>query len=176
MEELKCIQSDVLVALKADFEENNVPVVLRNAGENGIPVDILTTLHRNFGRNMDEVMGEFYFLPLRTGEKPVLYFSALISLTDSLPPEHADTVAKALEVLNFYLECGSFVLDRQTRLLAYKLVTPVFAHWGKEQILEAANMNVGHALQISERYTDSLLMLADGRESLEHFMELMPNV
>ena len=37
-------------------------------------------------------------------------------------------------------------------------------------------MNVGHALQISERYTDSLLMLADGRESLEHFMELMPNV
>ena len=61
----------------------------------------------------------------------MLYFFCADLLTDSLPPEHADTVAKALEVLNFYLECGSFVLDRQTGLLAYKLVTPVFAYWGE---------------------------------------------
>ena len=79
MEELKCIQSDVLMALKADFEENNVPVVLRNAGENGIPVDILTTLHRNFGRNMDEVMGEFYFCPCALVRNLCFIFSALIS-------------------------------------------------------------------------------------------------
>lgn len=174
MEDIRSIQSYILESLKGDFDENNVPAILRSASSENIPVDILTTLHRNFGRNMDEVMGEFYILPVNTGKKTILFFSSLITLTEDMDPAFADGVEKAIMGLNFYIECGSFVLNRQRTLLGLRLVTPLPADAPKETLLESANMNVALALQIGERYADSLLMLSDGRETLEHFMELLP--
>lgn len=174
MESLEQIKNDIFTALKADFEANHVPAILRRAKEEGIPTDILTTLHRNFGGNADEVMGEFYFLPIPGGEKEVLYFSTMLSLDENMKPEYADDVGKAIEVLNFYLECGAFVMNRKSGLIGFRFVTPVFAHWRLEQMLETVNLNVAHSLQITERYVDSLIMMAHGHETLEHFMQLMP--
>lgn len=174
MEDFQSIQKDILESLKAGFEANDVPAILRSASGENIPVDILTTLHRNFGRNMDEVMGEFYILPMKTGDRTLLFFSTLITLTEDMEPSFAETVEKAITALNFYLECGAFVINPQKNLLGLRMVTPLLAENSKEALLEAANMNAALSLQIAERYTDSLLMLSDGRNTLEHFMELLP--
>ena len=161
-------------ALKADFDENKVPAVLRGADQENIPLDILTTLHRGMGKNLDEVMGEFCILPVNAGDKTLLYFSTLFTLTEDMDPVFAKPVLKAIQVLNFYVECGSFVLSRQGTLLGYRMVTPMMSTWSKERLYETANLNIALALQVTERYVGSLLMLADGRDTLEHFMELMP--
>lgn len=176
MNELNSIQYNLLNQLKLAFEENNVPTVLRSAGEEDIPMDILTTLHRRFGSDLDEVMGEFYFLPSINGTGTLHYFTSMISLTEDMAPEFVPAVSQAVGILNFYLECGAFVLGSGGKLLAFKLVSPMPVTYPKAQLLELMNINAGHALQITERYVDHLLRLADGRDSLEHFMELMPQV
>lgn len=175
MNEIKTVQYNLLNQLKLVFEENSVPTVLRSAGEADIPMDILTTLHREFGMDLDEVMGEFYFLPTKDGGT-IHYFTSMISLTEDMDPEFVPAVAEAVRVLNFYLECGAFVMNPTGNLLAFKLVTPVPVSYTTEQLLELININAGHALQITERYVDNLLRLSDGRHSLEHFMEMMPQV
>lgn len=174
MRDIKRIKGDVLAALQRDFESHKVPVVLRSAEGENLPTDILTTLHRNFGRDLDEAMGEFYFFPVPGEDTPVLYFSSVINLTEDVEEEFREDVAKAVSVLNFYLECGAFVMNPQGNLLAFKFISPILADLDDTQIIAAANVNVGHSLQISERYADCLLRLCDGRETLEHFMELMP--
>ena len=174
MNELQSMQYYILEQLKADFEANHVPAVVRNAAEENLPMDILTTLHRRFGLNMDEVMGEFYFFPAMSGTASVHYFTSMITLTEEMAAEYVPMVTEAVNVLNFYLECGAFVMNPQKNLLAFKFVTPIPAELSEEQILQMANLNVGHALQLSERYAASLLQLSDGSGSLESFMELMP--
>ena len=176
MNELQSIQYYILNQLKADFEANNVPVVLRSSGEENIPMDILTTLHRRFGRDLDEVMGEYYFFPSNGGQAAVHYFTSMISLTEDMAAEYAPVVTKAMDILNFYLECGAFVMNPREKLLAFKFITPIPADLPAERILQIANINVAHSLQLAERYADHLLRLSDGRESLESFMELMPKV
>lgn len=175
MNEIKSVQNNLLNQLKLVFEENNVPVVLRSAGEEDIPMDILTTLHREFGMDLDEVMGEFYFLPTRDGGT-IHYFTSMLSLTEDMDPEFVPAVSEAVRVLNFYLECGAFVLNPAGNLLAFKLVSPIPVSYSMEQLLEIININAGHAIQITERYVDNLLRLSDGRDSLERFMEMMPGV
>lgn len=176
MSDMKKLQYSMLNRLKAEFEEQGVPAMIRNAEEEHLPMDILTTLHREFGASSDEVMGEYYFFPIRTEGETVHYFTSMLSLTEDIAPECRDSLTKAIEVVNFYLECGAFVINQRGSLLAYKFVLPIPNSLGEERIFEMVDLNAGHSLQLAERYADRLIRLADGRETLEHFMQGMPQL
>ncbi len=164
----------ILERLLKIFESEKVPAVLRKMDEEeGLQMDVLATLHTEFGNKEDEVMGEFYFLPLPDGADGVCYFSSVITLTETIDPLCLGAVCQVVAMLNFYLEYGAFAVNTEGNVLAYKMVTPIFTDMEDEQLYRTVDMNMAHALGVAEDYAGILIRLAEGDSSLPDVMELL---
>lgn len=174
--EMKELQHKLLVALKQDFEEVEVPVTLRNAEGENLPMDILTTIHLDYGQGRHEVMGEYYFFPMPQEDVSAHYFSTMLNLENEIRQDCLPQLREAVSALNFYLQCGSFVVNPSGTLLGFRFITPIPFNFSFEQALQLMNLNVGHSLELAEHHVDDLIRVAQGKLSLQDFMFQMPDV
>lgn len=174
--EIKQFQHELLLALKKDFEQVDIPVNLRDAKEENLPMDILTSLHMDYGHGQHEVMGEYYFFPMPGEQAAAHYFSTMINLENDIHKDCLPQLREAVSALNFYVQCGSFVVNPAGTLLGFRFVSLIPMDTTFENALQMMNLNVGHSLELAESQVDGLIRLAQGELDLQDFMRQMPDV
>lgn len=170
---IKEFREKVLSDLKAEFESYDVPAVLRTV-EEGMPTDILTTLHREMGPRSDEVMGEYYFMPVEGEGVDIHCFSVSLTLSEDLPENKVAILQEAIRSLNYYLMDGVFLISPDGTQLIYRCTTVFKMTLPYELAMDMIQIIIGLSLQTVEKWVESLLDLESGDAELEDFMELIP--
>lgn len=168
-DKLNELKRSVLKDIQAVFEEEEVATIFTEKGEEGAVCDSLSVLFAGVGRESDEMLGEFMFLP--GTEDSLLYFSCFITFDEELniTPSVAELLSGSLARLNFVVPVGSFVFDENS--IAYKLVTVIPASLDKDTIYTLVNANMAHAIEISAMYVDKILGLVAGSIDPAEFLK-----
>lgn len=175
MEKLKQSQMEVLEKLKEMLDSLEVANVLREP-EGNLPIPVLTTLHTNLGYQNNEVMGEFYFLPIYTENQEFHYFTVVMTLDEEVPPAKCDEMAKAVNMLNYYLPMGAFVVEKNGGVLAYKHAALLPVNLDTEKLAFMADGMIGTAMSIVNEYIDPYMQLLNRQITLEEFELELPDV
>ena len=166
---------DVLNGMKSLLDEMEITNMIREADE-VMPMPMLTTLHRNLGMAGNEVMGQFYFLPLLDEEQPFHFFTSVLTLDEEVPAEKYEDLAMAATMLNFYLPAGSFVVEKDGGVLAYKSTNFIPVNTSLEDALVLADANMGIAFNLTDAYVDAFMQLLRGEITVEQFELELPDV
>lgn len=173
IEQVKQTEFELLMKLKKVFDELGVAVVLR---EEDVPVPILTTLHDNIGYQNNEVMGEFYFLPLYEEGQEFHYFSLVMTLDEEVPEERYEDFALATSMLNFHFPIGSFVIERKGGILAYKYTALLPVESDMESLVLQADGAIGTSMALVNDYVDVFMQLLNGEITLQQFELELPDI
>ena len=165
---------NVLNRLKEMFESVETAAVLRET-EGDFQMPMLLTLHDNIGYQGNEVMGEFYFLPLGDKKQKFHYFCTVMTLEENVPPERYDELAMAATMLNFYLPAGAFVLEKGGGVLAYKYTSLLPWDGSEDELLSLADGGIGAALNLTNNYGDAFINLMNRKITLEEFERELPD-
>lgn len=169
------IQTKVLERMNQIFAQEKAPAVLRKKGEDGTPVDILTTLHTDFGMKNDEIMGEFYFMDM-PGVTQSQYFVCTLTLTENLEQGYLEELSYVISMVNCYLPYGAFSFDLSNSMLVYKLTNILPVDMTEDQLFDQVNICMGHAIEMTQKYIDTILDLSEGALSIEEALEdFFPN-
>ena len=170
---IKEFQDKILEDLKKEMESYEIPVVLRKK-EEGLPTDILTTLHREMGAKSDEVMGEYYFMPITGDNADVYCFTVSLSLDDDLSEDKVDIMQEAIRTLNYYMIDGNFLISPDKTTLIYRCTAMFKIDLPYDRGMEMIQIVIGVALQTVDKWVKELLDLDRGDLTLEGFMKYMP--
>ena len=175
MENLKQTQREVLLELKGMLDSLEVVNTLREP-EGRLPMPILTTLHTNLGYQGNEVMGEFYFLPLFAEKQDFHYFTVVMTLDEQVPMEKQEEMVKAANMLNYYLPMGAFVVEKDGGILAYKHAGLLPVSLDIEKLSFMADGMIGTAMSMVNEYVDPFMQLLNGQITLDEFELELPDV
>lgn len=166
----------LLKMLQTELREWEIESVYRNGEEEELPADILTVLITEYGSNLDEVMGEFFFIPSIEGQQEdALRFNCVLTLTDELPSENLAGLHEAVATLNYYTEGGTFAVNKAGGMLVFRNSVVLPVEMEDAEVIKLIVANVAFSLNVSERFADVLLRVNDGRMSLREFRELLPD-
>ncbi len=163
---------EVLEKIRQDIDTLGEAAILRTPME-GVPTHMLNVLHTMLGHRGEEVMGEYYFLPLE-GENKYHLFSSVLTLTEEMPDSRYDVLGQAANALNFFLPVGSLVFSRSDEIMAYKYTSLIPVTATVEEALGIIDGHIGLATHIVDRYVDPLIDLMQEEISLEDFLDLLP--
>lgn len=170
---IKEFQDKILEDLKNELESYEVPAVIRKK-EEGLPTDILTTLHREMGAKSDEVMGEYYFMPITGDNVDVHCFTVSLSLSEELSEDKVDIIEEAIRILNYYMIDGYFLISPDKTTLIYRCTAMFKIDLPYDRGMEMIQIVIGVALQTVDKWVKELLDLDRGDLTLEGFMKYMP--
>ena len=166
---------DVLNGMKSLLDEMEITNMIREADE-VMPMPMLTTLHRNLGMAGNEVMGQFYFLPLLDEEQPFHFFTSMMTLDEEVPADKYEDLAMAATMLNFYLPGGSFIVEKDGGIIAFKNTSYIPVNVTLEDALVLADANMGVAFNLTDSYVDAFMQLLRSEITLEQFELELPEV
>lgn len=165
----------LLKKLQEQMKEWEMASVYRDSASENLPTDILTILINEFGNNMEDAMGEFFFMPAIEGrEEDAFYFNCVLTLTENLTEERLPDLYEAIAILNYYTEAGTFAVSKAGDMLVYRNSIAVPLEMSDETALELISENIAFSLNASERFADVLFRVSDGRMSMEEFRGLFP--
>lgn len=166
----------LLKQLQETLKEWEIASVYRDAEGETLPIDILTCLFDEFGNDLGDVMGEFFFMPKMEGrEEDALYFNCVLTLTEDLMEPMLPNLYEAVGILNYYLETGAFAVNKAGEMLVYRNSLAVPLEMKDEDALELIAENVAYSVNVSEQFHDILFRVCDGRMSMEEFRGLLPD-
>lgn len=153
---------NILETMRQNLEDEDSPALIREKGEEGLPVDVLTTLHTDFGYDGGEAMGEFYFVELPKNENLVA-FSGLIVLSEEYSEETLPELYKLMNRLNVRLSIGSFVFDADEPMIGLKFGVAFRKDLEEEELLDQATAAMIFALDAAEKYAEDIEDVLRGR-------------
>ncbi|HHV11377.1 MAG TPA: hypothetical protein GXX75_13995 [Clostridiales bacterium] len=172
MNKVEQFRYDVLERLRNNFDALGEAAILRDPMKD-IPTHMLNVLHTELGYGEEEVMGEYYFLPL-AGENKYHLFSSVLTLTEEMPDNRYDILGQAANALNFFLPVGSLVFSRAEGIMAYKYTSLIPVEATIEEALKVIDGNIGLSLHIVDQYVDQLMKLMQGDIEWEDFLDILP--
>ncbi len=173
-EEILKRQKDILLKLKSMMDEQEILAGLREKGKDDVPFDILAVAFTEMGVNDNELLGEYYFYPFDNVESDVMYFVCTMTMTDELNQDTVEELNKALDILNFYLPTGAFLISPDKRTLLYRYENIIDANASLEDNLKIIQINMGDSIQITEKWMDIFLGMDENQISFNDFMTMMP--
>ena len=121
--------------------------------------------------NEDGGVGEFFFAPIGGEEDQVTHFVSAITLADDCPGEHLEQMTGLMAVLNCYLPCGCFCINRDRRVLMYKLMTPISVELASEALKEQIDICMANAVAVCDRFSDLVIRVLEGGMEPEEALE-----
>lgn len=165
----------LLKKLQETLKEWEIASVYRDAEAETLPTDILTCLIDEFGNDLGDVMGEFFFMPKIEGrEEDALYFNCVLTLTEDLMEPMLPNLYEAVGILNYFLETGAFAVNKTGEMLVYRNSIALPLEMDDEEALKLIVANVAFSLNVSEQFHDVLFRICNGRMSMEEFRGLLP--
>lgn len=174
MDNLEQFRYNVLEKLRQAFDGLELAAVLRDPVE-GLPTHMLNVLHTNIGYTNEEVMGEYYFLPIKDQNAKFHLFTSMLTLTENMPDEKFDELGRAVNLLNFYLPVGAFVFSKPEHIMAFKYTSLIPMGFTEDEALNSIDGNIGLSLQMINQYTDILMKLVKGEAAFEDFLDELPD-
>jgi hypothetical protein len=173
MNKLEQFRYDVLENLQKVFIELEIAAVLREPDEK-VPTYRLNTLHTDLGSEGDEVMGEYYFLPINDENAKFHIFYCVYTLTENMPEMKQEELGRAANMLNFYLPVGSFVFNMQENIMAFKYTSLIPVNSTVEEAMNMIDGNIGLSLQMVEKYTPAFIGLMNDEITFDEFINELP--
>lgn len=161
-------QDRVLKRLAAELQEVMVPAMVRDKDE-VIPSPVLTVMYSEVGSELNEVIGEYTFLPVSVDDE-VQIFSSIVTMTDELPDNNLDELRKAVSRLDFYLPLGSIGMDIEDKRLGFKFGVPIPVTTSEDTLFELINMYITTGYMQVDRYIGMLLKIAQGEAKAEELL------
>lgn len=166
----------LLKMLQAKMKEWEIESVYRDGKEEALPTDILTVLVTEYGNGLEDVLGEFFFMPAIEGQpEDAFRFNCVFTLTEELDAQNLPDLYEAIGTLNYYTETGTFAVNKAGGMLVYRNSIALPAEMEDEAAMELIEANVAFSLNVSERFADLLLRVNDGRMSMREFRGLLPD-
>lgn len=175
MENLKQSQMEILMKLKEALDAVEIVNTIREP-EGKLPMPILTTLHTNLGYQNNEVMGEFYFLPLYTENQQFHYFTVVMTLDEEVPEEKYEEMVRAANMINYYLPVGAFTAEKNGGIFAYKHAALLPVDLNTEKLVFMADGVIGTAMSFVNDFVDPFMQLLNGQITLAEFELELPDV
>lgn len=165
----------LLERIQEKLKEWEITSLYRKSEEENLPMDILTVLINDFGNGMDEVMGEFFFMPKVEGRvEDALCFHCVLTLTDAMIQETLPDIYEVISTLNYVTETGHFAISRAGGMLVYRNTLAMPLEVPDETDLELIMANIAFSLNEAEKFVDVIARVRDGRMSIEEFRGLFP--
>ncbi len=151
------------------------------ADELNAPMDVIRAMIPEFGSELTDVLGEFFFLPIGEedakaaaldGTDELWFFTTVITVSDSLPPDSAEEIAATVARLNYMLPCGCYAMGNTDSTLVYRMSVPILANdepdKQERELVSAVNL----ALMTAERFVGYLVLIAEGKMSCGEFLRI----
>ena len=163
-------RKEQLKVIRDQLQEELIAAELRESEDEG--PDVLMVIFDELGfMNDDGAVGEFFFQPIGSEEDSVQHFVSTIILAGDPDMTNAAGLYQTISVLNGYLPCGCFCLDRNSSFLLYKLVTPLPMSLSGDALSEEINICMGNAVAVTDQYADFVLGVMEGRMTPEEVMD-----
>lgn len=150
-------KNELLEALETQLKEDGDfgEMSIFTSKELNIQADILRVEIPEFGPDLVSVLGEFFFLPIEDEDN--LFFTNVISLSNTVPPEAAPDVAAAAARVNYLLPCGCFALGNEDKNFVYKNTAVLSNKDSKDEQLKEIKRSVDASLGSAETFYSYLL-------------------
>lgn len=173
MNKLEQFRYNVLEKLRQAFDTLDMAAILRDPLED-IPTHMLNVLHTELGHSEEEVMGEYYFLPIDDENAKFHLFSSMLTMTEDMPEDKYDEMGRAANLLNFFLPIGSFVFSKPEKIMAYKYTTFIPKSFTEEETINLIDGHISMSLHLVDQYLDVFMKLMHGNIAFEDFMASLP--
>ncbi len=169
------LKRELLEELETELKEKESigEISIFTAEELNAPTDILRAEITEFGPDLVSVLAEFFFIPIEDEE--TLYFTTVISIVLSMPPEAAPDIASTVARLNYYLPCGCYCLGNNDENLVYRLTLPLKADDDMEKQSADIYLSVNTAMEVAERYVGNLLLIKNNELSVKEMLDMLNN-
>ncbi len=150
---------EILESLRDRFllnEHEETILVTRDSGKTDI--DMLTTLHRSFGKTGGVAQGLYYF----DEDQMVPMFMCRLILGTDISDDLILPLCTQISLVNPLLPLGAFSFDPMEGVLEYALQVPVEEEWSKEQLLEETDLSIALSLSVAEQNVHSLQEIIGG--------------
>ena len=162
VKELEKMRHEILVQILDDLTEDFFAANLSEK-EKEEDVEVLRVIFDDMGYETGlDAMGEYAFLPIHTTEDEVQYFSSAIIIADTIEKQNLPKLYEAMSILNFYMQCGAYCIDKDKQVLAYKLTTPLPIGLSKEDLYQQVNICMGNSVAVTDQYCDLILRVNEG--------------
>ncbi len=161
-----------LLHLQEEFEKAEMECCIRDESLTGMDLRILTVNLQELGTGIDDVLGEFLFLPSPNGAPGTAYFLSVFTLTDSIVPIRIPTLSEYMCRINSVTQMGAFVLSLDKKVLMYRMETPLVGLSADQMKIMTESLAV-HALQSAEDFAGELVRYAEGIDDETVLSELL---
>ncbi|MCR5487786.1 MAG: hypothetical protein K6F35_09710 [Lachnospiraceae bacterium] len=168
IEKIKEERHALLERMRDSLQEELVAAEIVEPEKENEP-EILTAVLSGIGEagEMEGAYGEFFFVPVVSGEDAIQHFSAVITLLDDLDREKLPMLFEAMSYINFSQPCGSYCVDRDAAYLCYKMTVPLPSELSGDALFEEMNICMANAATAADLYADLLIRIASGEGSLD---------
>jgi hypothetical protein len=174
MNKIEEFRYNVLEKLRQAFDSLGEAAILRDPAE-GLSTHMLNVLHTELGTSGEEIMGEYYFLPVNDENTQFHLFSSVLTLSEEMPEERFEIMCNAANVMNFFLPAGSLVFSKQDGIMAYKFNSLIPGSATEDQALVIIDGNIGLVLNLMDKYADAIMKLLRDEINFEDVLDLMPD-
>ena len=170
---MKDRKNELLKELEAGLKEDSGigEISMFTAEELETPMDILRSEITGFGPGLISVLGEFFFLPIEDDDH--FFFSTVITLSGTVPPEAAPDVASAVARLNYYVPVGCYALGDDDKNLIFRLTALINISDDIKKQSGEIRKAVNIALGAGEKYFGYLLMVINNEISVDDMMKML---
>ncbi len=161
-------QKEVLNNIYEAFQENNVTAAMAPGEEVG-STDMLLVQHTELGKDIDEVLGAYYFLPAPEEIGSFQYFAATLTLAEEIPKSAQEKLAAAVAAINSLIYFGTFNLSPDGTVLSYRHVTVIPDETDERIMSLTVQGTMMNAISEVSIWADELDALQYGKISYEQF-------
>lgn len=173
--ELQKRQKEVLNRLCESCLANDITAGMAPGEEVGSS-DMLLVQHTEAGKEIDEILGTYYFLPVAEEIGPFQYFVTSLTLCEEVPKRATASLATAIALINSLIYFGTFTMSQDGSVLAYRHVTLLPEDMDADQLAVTAQGTMLNVLAEVAVWADELDALQYGRITVEEFAKFCGEV
>lgn len=163
-------QKEVLNKIYEAYQDGDVVAAMAPGEEVG-STDMLLVQHTEIGKDIDEILGAYYFVPAPEELGPFQYFFTTLTLSEEIPEETQETLAAALTVINALVPFGAFVISPDMTVISYRHATLLPNDIDESTLSLTVQATMLNALSEVTIWADELDALEYERISYKEFIE-----
>ncbi len=133
--------------------------------------DMLLVQHTETGKEIDEILGTYYFLPAAKEIGAFQYFVSSLTLCEEVPKRAVGSLATAIAIINSMMYFGTFTMSSDGSVLAYRHVTLLPEDADFSLLVTTVQGTMLNVLAEVAIWADELDALQYGRITLEEFVK-----
>ncbi len=167
------IKKELLDALEARFKADGDigEVLMFTSKELGSSMDVLRAEITEFGPDLMNVLGEFFFMPF--DDEGLMFFTSVITLSNSVPKEAVPDIEAAIARLNYYMPCGCYALGDEDKNLVYRYTSILLTNEEKDKLTEAVSSAAYSAISVAEKFMGYLLLVLKNEITVEQMVKMI---